>query len=157
MHKITVCHCVFSVYTGYTHNKPICCLPVPCFGSLPLCLTCCDPVRRRGVTWVVPCCVPLCAPRCVFRVEGRPWRVAPWRGGLLGLVCLLLLWLVVVSVVSVVSVVCVVCVVSVYSLCLLFGSFQSVSWKFDFWISVDCVLFCVVVNCLCLLLEVSSL
>ena len=35
-------------------------------------------------------------------------------------------------VVSVVSVICGICVVSVYSLCLLFGSFQSVSWKFDF-------------------------
>ena len=27
----------------------------------------------------------------------------------------------------------------VYSLCLLFGSFQSVSWKFDFWICLECV------------------
>ena len=51
---------------------------------------------------------------------------SPWLGLC---VVFVLLWLVVVSVVSVV---CIVCVVSVYSLCLLFGSFQSVSWKFDF-------------------------
>ena len=57
-----------------------------------------------------------------------------WLGSLLGHLCVVfvLLWLVVVSVVSVVSVVCVVCVVCVYSFCLLFGSFQSISWKFDF-------------------------
>ena len=36
------------------------------------------------------------------------------------------MFVVVVSVVSIVRVIC------VYSFCLLFGSFQSVSWKFDF-------------------------
>ena len=63
-------------------------------------------------------------PLCCVVVGCSLW--SPWVG------VFVLLWLGVVSVVSVVSVVCVICVVSVYSLCLLFGSFQSASWKLDF-------------------------
>ena len=182
MQKITVCHCVFSVYTGYTHNKPICCLP----GALLWCLPRCDPLRRRGVTWVGPC-VPLC-PHLVsplWSPGGRPWRgqgghlcVVLWLGapcGLLGLVCLcycgwvwflwflwFLLFVLFVLFLCILSVcylevsnlqvgsltseflwIGVLFCVVVNCLCLLFGSFQSVSWKFDFWISVDwCFVLC---------------
>ena len=153
MHKITVCHCVFSVYTGYTHNKPICCLPGALLWFPPV---------TRCVAAVWPELFPAVS-RCVLPVvcsEWRPWRVAPWRGGLLGLVvsllehhlcgfclCLEVSW----KFDFWISVDCVLFCVVANCLCLLFGSFLSISWKFDFWISVDCVLFCVVANCLCLL------
>ena len=124
--------------------------PVPCFGSLPLCLPRCDPVRRRGATWVVPCCgFPVVSPN----------RWAPGlHGGLLGLVGLPVgapLCCVCVIVVS--CGFCCLCYLCCFCVFFMFvvGSFQSVSWKFDFWISLNFELLWIV--CVVCCLEVSSL
>ena len=69
MQKITVCHCVILGIPTISQSVAF---PVPCCGSLPLCLTRCDPLRRRGVTWVVPC-VPLC-PHLVSPLWSPEWR-----------------------------------------------------------------------------------
>ena len=146
--NITVCHCAFSVFSNLLPSR----CPVVVFTPL----------------WPAasPRCDPLCAPRCVFRVAAVTCGTVTWWSPWLGL-CVVFVLLCYCYCVIVVGCFCCLCYLCVFFLFVVWKFpvcklevwllaevskvewSRSASWKFDFWISVDCSVF---VNCLCWLL-----